>query len=179
MALQHPLSYSWSLMFLPAITKELIQEHNGYDAAQKATLKVIGELKTIEEAASTFNSLPKLSSLAKNDSIVLSREGKAPKFEAFAADARKLVVDTSTDETTRAVLDTLLIALLGENIGKIVGENPCHILRMAHKPSQKTPNMVRFEVWMEPCLNGKGADVKTYFSEILNGCTFEESALQQ
>lgn len=174
---QHPLKHSWTLMFQPAITKEHLVEHKTYDAAQRATLKVIGELKTIEETASTFNSLPKLCSLAKNDSIILTRDGKAPKYESFSDSARKLVVDASTEEASRSVLDTLLIAILGENLTRMIGENPCHVLRMAHKPSQKSPLMVRFEVWMEPAEKSK--DLLAYFTELLAGNPCEEVALQQ
>lgn len=152
-------------MYLPSIDKSQISQHGGYDNAYKALLNIVGELKTVEAVCSTFNSIPKISAFPAKDFVILSREARPPKYEAFKEDARKVIIDTVTEESAKAVLDLLLASILGEGLQREVGENPCQVLRMSHRPGFKTPHSVRFEIWMD--FPTDATRIKSYFEDLL------------
>lgn len=163
-------------MFLPSIDKEQTSKYGGYDNAYKALLKVVGDVTSVEAVCSTFNSIPRISLFSAKDFIILSRNGLAPKYESFKDDARKMAVDALTDDASRTVLELLLASILGDAMQNAIGENPCKVLRMSHRPGFKTPQSVRFEIWMDNPSNGPR--LKSYFEDLLAGCKVEESALK-
>lgn len=161
-------------MHLPSIDKKQIAQHGGYDKAFKALLNIVGELSTVEAVCSTFNSIPNISAFPAKDFIILSREGRLPKYEEFKADARKLAIDTDTEKGAKETLNLLLAAILGNALQRNVGENPCHILRVSHRPSKQSPDAVRFELWID--FPSDAEKLKAYLEDLC-GTKIEDTPL--
>eukprot|EP00742_Colponemidia_sp_Colp-10_P021387 GILJ01025077.1.p1 GENE.GILJ01025077.1~~GILJ01025077.1.p1 ORF type:complete len:177 (-),score=25.83 GILJ01025077.1:107-637(-) len=172
---EHPLSSPWTLMYLPAIDKQQTTTYGSYDLAYNALLNKVGVLKTVEAVCSTFNSIPKIGIFTPKDLIILSRDERPPKYEAFPNGSRKVIVDTYSDEASKVVLDLLLAAVLGDVLLNELGENPCHVFRVSHRPSMKNKEAARFEIWMDKPADEKA--VKGFFDEMLVGYSVVESAL--
>lgn len=181
--MQHPLKEPWFLSFLPNITPQLVAEYgNDWNVARQKLQRSVDFVRTIEELWSTFNSLPKISSLSPGDTVILARDNKDPSFEAFP-EGRRVVLTVMSAPAAEKAIDIVLAAVVGEQLTvECDGESTCDVIRLAHKPSYQAKDCVRIEVWLR---SGKFvSQVMEYLKTQLKdknvtNIDLRESALQQ
>jgi hypothetical protein len=146
----HPLKDPWFLSFVPNITIQMVQKeyNNDWNAAQQRLLKPIDTIRSIEELWSTFNSLPKISSLPIGDTIILARNAKDPSFESFP-EGKRIQICVYTQAASEKAIDIVLATVIGEQVREYCeGENDCDVIKFAHKPNQQSRDCVKIEIWL-------------------------------
>ena len=166
-AQQHPLKDTWKLNFLPQITKEIVNKsyEGDWAKAQKALLKAVDDVTTIEELWSTVNSIPKLHQLNQSDNVIFARNSVDPSFESFP-NGHRIQITTTTSTAADKMFDLILISVVGEGCTTVCeGESTADVIRAAHKPSFQHKDSVRLEIWLR---SGKYAkELMSHFSKML------------
>lgn len=147
---KHPLKSKWTVSYLPNLTEEILKAHNGnYDGAQKAVLKTLEDVTTIEALFSSINSLLDFSNQPQKDALIFARDGVYPAFASFPG-GHRLWLMTNGVPNGKKTIEVVASLIMGESVRRVCnGEAAVHVVRIMHKPNARSQDGLHLDLWLD------------------------------